>query len=100
MRKITALVLVSVFAAAAASAHGSNAHKVLGVVKEVHEEHLMVTTREGKEVTLDLTARTKYEKAGKAATKGDLATGARVSVQLEEDDKTAATVKIGSSGTR
>lgn len=97
MRKITSLVLVSVFAAAVASAHGSNAHKVLGVVKEVHEEHLMVTTREGKEVTLILTARTKYEKAGKAATRSDLAAGARISVQLEEDDKTAATVKIGSS---
>ena len=97
MRKIASLVLVSLFVAAAASAHGGSSHKLLGIVKEVHEEHLIVTMKEGKEVTLQLTARTKYEKAGEAAAKSDLAPGVRVSVQLEEDDKTAATVKIGSS---
>ena len=97
MRKAALLILGTLLVAAAASAHGGSSHKLLGIVKEVHEEHLVVTTKEGKEVTLQLTARTKYEKAGKAATKADLAPGSRVSVQLEEDDKTAATVRIGFS---
>lgn len=95
MRKIASLFLVTLLVAAAAVAHGGHGHQVLGILKEVHEEHMVVTTKDGKEVTVHLSEKTKYEKASKAAAKGDLAAGARVSVQLEKDGKTAATVRIG-----
>ena len=95
MRKLASLFLGLLIGTSALLAHGANAHKLLGTVKEVHEQHLVVTTKDGKEVTLQLTAKTKYEKAGKAGTKDQLAAGDRVAVQLEEDDKTAATIRIG-----
>ncbi len=97
MRKIGSLFLVLLLGASALLAHGGGSHKLLGTVKDVHEQHLVVTTKDGKEVTLQLTAKTKYERAGKAATKDELVAGDRVAVQLEEDDKTAATIKIGAS---
>jgi len=95
MRKFASLFLVLLLGASALLAHGGSSHKLLGTVKEVHEQHLVVTTKDGKDVTLQLTDRTKYERAGKSATKDQLAAGDRVAVQLEEDDKTAATIRIG-----
>ena len=95
MRKTVSLFIVALFIGAAASAHGGHAHQVLGTVKEVSGDHVIVTTKEGKEVTVHLTEKTKYEKAGEAATRKDLAAGSRVSVYLENDGKSAATVKIG-----
>lgn len=97
MRKIGSLFLVLLLGASVLLAHGGSSHKLLGTVKEVHEEHVVVTTKDGKEVTLQLTAKTKYERAGKTVTKDQLVAGDRVAVALEEDDKTAATVKIGLS---
>jgi hypothetical protein len=61
---------------------------------------MVVTTQDGHEVTVHLTEKTKYEKASKAAAKQDVAAGARVSVKLEKDGKTAETVTIGSPRSR
>jgi hypothetical protein len=96
MRRIASLFLIVLLASSAALAHGGSSGKVLGTVKEVHEGHMVVTTKDGHEVTVHLTEKTKYEKASKAATRGDLAPGARVSIVLGKDRKSAATVKIGS----
>jgi hypothetical protein len=95
MRKIASLFLITLFVAAAAVAHGGHAHQVLGTVKEVSGDHVIVTTKDGKEVTVHLTEKTKYEKAGDAATRKDLAAGSRVSVYLENDGKSAVTIRIG-----
>jgi predicted MarR family transcription regulator len=95
MRKTISLFVASLWIAAIASAHGGHAHQVLGTVKELNAEHIVVTTKDGKEVTVHLTEKTKYEKAGDTATRKDLTAGARVSVYLENDGKSAATVKIG-----
>ena len=96
MPKIASLFLIVLLASSAALAHGGPGN-LLGTVKEVSEGHMVVTTRDGHEVTVYLTEKTKYEKASKAAAIQDVVAGARVSVKLEKDGKTAATVKIGSS---
>jgi len=97
MRKIASLFLIVLLASSAALAHGGSSGKLLGTVKEVHEEHMVVTSTDGHEVTVQLTEKTKYEKASQAAAKQDVVAGARVSVKLEKDGKTAVTVTIGSS---
>ncbi|HEV8580992.1 MAG TPA: DUF5666 domain-containing protein [Thermoanaerobaculia bacterium] len=95
MRKIFALLLITIFAAGAAFAHGGKSHLLLGTVKLLHENHLVVTSTDGHEVTVTLTATTQYEKDKKPAARSDLKPGARVSVKLTEDDKSAVKVKIG-----
>jgi hypothetical protein len=98
MRKILTMLALFVAVAGAALAHGSNSHRVMGTVASIHDEHLTVTTTDGKEASIQLTADTKYEKDGKAADRSGLVEGARVSIQLAEDDKTALKIKIGSGG--
>ena len=88
-------LLVAVFVAGAAFAHGGKSHQLLGTVKELHENHLVVTTTDGHEATVMLTQETQYEKDKKPAKRSDLVAGVRVSVQLTEDDKNAVKVKIG-----
>lgn len=95
MRKIASLFLTVLLASSVALAHGGPGN-LLGTVKEVHDAHMVVTSRDGHEVTVSLTAKTKYEKAGQAATRQDVGVGSRVSVKLEEDGRTAETVRIGS----
>lgn len=99
MRKIASLFLIILLLSSAALAHGGPGN-LLGTVKEVRDEHMVVTSKDGHEVTVHLTAKTKYEKASKPAAIEDVVAGARVSVKLEKDGKTAATVKIGSSGSK
>lgn len=100
MRKILAFLLVAAFAAGAAFAHGGKSHKLLGTVKELHENHLVVTATDGHVASVQLTETTQYEKDKKAATRSALATGVRVSIQLTEDDKTAVKVTIGTAAAK
>lgn len=95
MRKLALLFLIVLLAASPALAHGGPGN-LLGTVKEVAEKHLVVTARDGHEVTVHLTDKTTYERAGMPAARQDVVGGARVSVKLEKDGKTAVTVKIGS----
>ena len=97
MRKILTLLLVATFAAGAAFAHGGKSHRLLGTVKELHENHLVVTTADDREATVQLTQSTHYEKDKKAATRSALVAGVRVSIELSEDDKTAVKIKIGAA---
>lgn len=100
MRKILAFLLIATFAAGAAFAHGGKSHKLLGTVKLLHENHLVVTATDGHEVTVTLTEATQYEKDKKAAKRSDLAPGVRVSIQLTEDDKNAVKVRIGTAAAK
>ena len=98
MRKTTLallLLLAAAFASTAAFAHGGKTHRLMGTVKALHEDHLTVTTTDGKEATVSLAADTKYERDGKAVDRSALTAGTRVSVHLDEDDKTVLEVKIG-----
>lgn len=95
--KLYRLLLISILtllATVTAFAHGGHKHQFLGTVKSLHENHLVVTTTENAEVTFTLTDSTKYSKGSQSATRADLAPGARVSVHVENDGKTATTVKI------
>ena len=95
MRKLVATLLLFVAVAAAALAHGGKTHRLMGTVKALRESHLTITTTDGKEAAARLTADTKYEQAGKPADRSALVEGARVSIQLDEDDRTALKIKIG-----
>lgn len=95
MRKIASVFLISILASSVALGHGGPGN-LLGTVKEVHDEHMVVTSQDGHEVTVALTDKTTYERAGKAATRQEVAVGSRVSVKLEKDGKAAVSVKIGS----
>lgn len=97
MRKFFVFLLAATFAAGAAFAHGGKSHQLLGTVKELHENHLVVTATDGHVVTVKLTKSTQYEKDRKPAMRAALAAGTRVSIQLTEDDKTAVKIKIGAA---
>ena len=98
MRKIAAMLLLFVAVAGAALAHGANSHRLMGTVKGLHDDQLTVTTTEGKEALVRLTADTTYEKEEKPTDRSALVEGARVSIQLDEDNKTAIKIKIGAGG--
>src|SRR5829696_8982243 len=97
MRKVFILLLIATFAAGTVFAHGGKSHKLLGTVKLLHENHLVVTATDGHEATVTLTKTTQYEKDGKAGKRSAITEGARVSIQLSEDDKSAVKVKIGTA---
>lgn len=106
MRNLFVVLLIATLAAGAAStaspafAHGGKSHQLLGTVKSLHENHLVVTATDGHEATVTLTETTRYEKDKKPATRAALVAGVRVSIQLTEDDKTAVKVKIGAAPDR
>ncbi len=100
MRRIFVLLLIATFAATfggTAFAHGGKSHQLLGTVKELHENRLVVTATDGHQAAVALAKTTKYEKDMKPATRAALVVGSRVSIQLTEDDKTAVKVKIGAA---
>lgn len=94
MKKALALAVLSLLLATVALAHGGHQHSYLGTVKMLHENHLMVTTTDGKEVAFTLTDATTYTRGEAAATKADLKEGVRVSVGVANDGKTAKAIKI------
>lgn len=97
MRKIWIFLFAAVLVAGAAFAHGGKSHQLLGTIKELHPDRLVVTATDGHVVTVALVKTTTYEKDKKPATRAALAVGTRVSIQLTEDDKTAVRVKIGTA---
>ena len=92
--RILIAALIALALASAALAHGGHKHQFLGTVKAVEGSELLVTTTEGEQVTFKLTEKTRYRKGTAAATKADLRAGVRVSVYVENDGKTATTIKI------
>ena len=93
MRLLISSVL-TLLLATTALAHGGHKHQFLGTVKAMHESHLVVTTTDGNDATFTLTDATRYTKGANATTKADLKEGVRVSVYVEDDGKTARTIKI------
>ena len=78
---VAALTLV-LGAAGAAWAHEGHTHKVMGTVATVHENHLMVQTKDGKTVTITMNEKTSILRGKEKAAVTDLATGARVVVDV------------------
>jgi len=80
-----------------AFAHEGHHHQVMGTVKMVHENHLMVTTTEDEEKTFVLSEKTKYLRGQAATTKKDVGAGERAVVMYETKDGAdhALEVKLG-----
>jgi hypothetical protein len=99
MKKSLSLAFVLLLAAAAAFAHGGHAHAYMGSVTMLHDDGgFMMKTTDGKELTVQTSAKTAYAHSdGRAATRGELAAGMRVVITMEPDGKTAASVKMGSA---
>lgn len=100
MKRISTLLMIALLIVTAAFAHGGKTHQLLGTVEQLRENHLVVKAKDGHDRPVDLTASTKLEKAGKPATRADLAPGVRVSVHFAEDDKTALLIKISPAAPR
>lgn len=76
-----------------AAAHGSADH-IMGTVNSVTDTQLDITTKNGKQMTIQLNDKTKFEARGKQTTGARPQTGDRVVVDLagKDDPKTAAQV--------
>ena len=98
-RTLFLLLVAFTLSTAAAFAHQGVEHSILGTVKEVSEDRMVVTKKDANEVTILLTPETKYSQGKAAAKHSDLAVGSRVSIQVKEDGTTAVSVKIGTRKT-
>lgn len=98
MRKTLAMLAAAALFATGAFAHGGKSHKLMGTVEAVEEGRIVLTTTADQRATVRLTADTRYEKEGKPADRSALVEGARVSIDLSEDDTTAVRIKIGTGG--
>jgi hypothetical protein len=94
MKWLSALVLSSaLLVPAAALAHEGHAHKVMGVVTTVHENHVEVKDAKGKLTTVALDAKTKIRRGKAVAALADIKVGDRVVVTtLETKDKAGKAV--------
>ena len=74
-------------------AHEGHAHKVLGTVTAVHDNHVEVKDKDGKVSTHALDAKTKIRRGKSAASLGDIKVGERVVVtSVETKDKAGKAV--------
>ena len=88
---LAALLTVNVFG------HAGEVHTILGTVKTLHQNHIVVTDKSGKQITAVFAKTTKYWKGKTKASRADVKPGTRVSVELSKDGKTATSIKIGVS---
>ena len=81
-------------AAPIAHAHEGHAHKVMGTVATIHENHLEVKDKDGKITTHQLDGKTKIRRGKAIAKLADIKVGDRVVVTtLESKDKAGKVVK-------
>lgn len=94
---LLALVLIITLPAIAA-AHGKGKH-VLGTVAALDEAEIQVLTKEGKTVSIQTVAETKYQNRGKNGEETVPQVGDRVVVDVKEQDGklTATEVKFSSA---
>jgi hypothetical protein len=86
MTRTIVTVLAAAFALTAAplSAHEGHAHKVMGTVTMVHDNHVEVTDAKGKKTALTVDAKTKIWRGKSPLRIADVKVGERVSVTYEE----------------
>ena len=95
LRASSALVLVSLVCATAVLAHEGKIH-VMGTVSAVDAQHVVVTDREGKTISIALTKDTKFEQTDAPATASAVTVGARVVIDVtgKPESFTATEVRI------
>jgi ribosomal protein S1 len=99
MKRINTLVVVVVVCFhTLALAHGDRPH-VMGTVKALDAQQIVVQTKEGKTISIHLNEATKYRKEKATATRADLKVGDRVVVHAtsEGDTLTASEIRFSSA---
>jgi uncharacterized GH25 family protein len=96
MKKLFAVSLFLLLAAASAFAHAGHIHTYMGSVTMLHGDNaFMMKTTDGKDLTIQTSPKTIWKNAaGHAAKVSDLAVGTRVVVKMNVDGKTAASVQM------
>ncbi len=97
MKKLLASAVVFLMLPLTVLAHSGSHKKVMGTVSKVEASRLHLTAKDGKDVHVPLTAKTKYLHSGKVVAGTHLTPGMRVVVELSKDG-TAELVRIGKSG--
>jgi hypothetical protein len=95
MKKLIITAALLTLFTATLLAHAGEVHTYLGTVKSLAGNEMVITDRDGKEHSVTLTDGTKYWRGSSSASRSDLATGLRVSVEIGVDGKSATTVKLG-----
>jgi hypothetical protein len=100
--KILRLMLVLIWCSVVASlpaawAHGGHDHKVIGTVTMAAADHVMVKTKDGKDVTIQVTSTTKVTRGKQAMKVEDIKAGTRVVVTAlsEKDQMKAKLIQVG-----
>lgn len=96
MKKLFAISLFVLFAAASVFAHAGHVHMYMGTVTMLHgDTQFMMKTTDGKDLTIDTSSKTSWLHAdGHAAKQSELGVGLRVVVKMNTDGKTAASVEM------
>jgi hypothetical protein len=97
---IQRLFTIACFAlAVSAIAVEAHEHKVLGTLKTAAADHVLMTTTEGKTVTVKLNARTKVIKGKEPVKIETVKEGTRLVVTTESDDDpyTAELIQVGNA---
>lgn len=97
MKRIAPLFLVLVLASLSIYAHGTDSHSILGTVKSLEDDVLVVTTSEGKDLTVELTPDTRYTRGTEEVSREALTTGTRVSVKLSHDNRKAVSIRVAAA---
>ena len=79
-----AMLVAAGLASAPAWAHEGHAHKVMGTVSAIHENHLEVKATDGKTATMTITEKTKVVRGKTAMKPADIRPGDRVVVTATE----------------
>jgi translation initiation factor IF-1 len=98
-----ASIVIAGLVSAPVWAHEGHAHKVMGTVSAIHENHLEVKATDGKTATMTITEKTKVVRGKTAIKLADIRTGDRVVVTATEtkgkDGKTSLVVNQIQLGT-
>ena len=102
---VSTLALTVSLIASSVLAHPGHDHKILGTVTMAASDHVMVKDKDGKDVTVHITADTKVLQAKKAMKVADIKSGQRVvitAVTVKEKDAeklVAKTIELGTAST-
>ena len=91
--KTTVAALFALLLAVSAFAHAGH-HHILGTVKQLNGDALVVQTKDGTDATVTLTKATVYKRGDADAKRADLVPGIRVVIDVSMDGKNAEIVKL------
>lgn len=97
MRSRLPMLAVSVFTGLCVAASAAGA-RVVGTVKAVHADHVIVQTKERGTLSVGLRGDTKYLKAGGEASAAEVTVGARVAIETVPSGFIAVVIRILKSG--